>query len=148
VRLSFPSLKGRAQNVPIHIFHSMGDSTVYVDQSQTPDIEGRFVSLGSYTFDADGDSYVIVSNEGTKGYVCVDALQFIPEGSSDQVAETPKPNQKTPDSNKAIAKLQAEIQRMEEELAVLKKNRESLPVVMSVRKRMKSQILKSGFAAT
>jgi len=133
VRLGFPALAGRAQKVPIHIFHAMGDTTVYVDQSKTPDIEGRFVSLGTYHFEADGDSYVIISNEGTKGYVCADVVQFLPEGTSDQIADEPTQKGKADETTEAIAKLQPRIKEMEKELAALKVKQLSVPGVMSVR---------------
>ena len=133
VRLAFQSLADRATNVPVHIFHAMGDTTVYVDQSRTPEIEGRFASLGSFTFEADGESYVIVSTEGTKGYVCVDALQFLPDGTSDQLVEKPKKPAKSDERTQAIAKLQGEIKGREKALAELKAKQGKYPVVMSVR---------------
>lgn len=126
VRLAYPALAGRATKVPVHIFHSMGDETVYVDQSREPDIAGRFISLGTYRFEKDGDSYVIVSNEGTKGYVCADVIQFLPE-RQDITAKNPNAG------SHAISQLRTEVQALEATLGKLKQAAESRPLTMSVR---------------
>lgn len=126
VRLAYPALKDRAKRVPVHIFHAMGDVTVFVDQSQPPDIEGRFVSLGSFQFEKEGDSYVIVSNEGTQGFVCADVIQFIPEGASDQITKA-NPQSET------LRQLQDEIRQQEAALAELKQLQDTRPITMSVR---------------
>ena len=133
VRLAFQPLADRADNVPVHIFHSLGDTTVHVDQSKTPEIEGRFASLGSYHFEAGGESYVIVSTEGTRGYVCVDALQFIPAGTSDQLVEKPDGKAAKDERTRAVTALQAEIKTQEKALTELKAKQGKYPVVMSVR---------------
>ncbi|MEY2597911.1 MAG: hypothetical protein RLZZ142_170 [Verrucomicrobiota bacterium] len=133
VRLSFPSLSDRAKRVPVHIFHSKGDTTVYVDQSVVPPIEGRFVSLGVYEFESSGEGYVIISNEGTEGFVCVDALQFLPEGSSDVVEDRQAGKARKAHPQDAIAALTAEIKADEAALAAQKARQEKRPAVMSVR---------------
>lgn len=126
VRLAYPALAGRSTKVPVHIFHAMGDSTVYVNQSKEPDIAGRFVSLGVYQFEKDGDSYVIVSNEGTKGFVCADVVQFLPEGASDQIVDDKA-------GSKAIQSLQGEVTTLETGIRELKDKREGRPLAMSIR---------------
>jgi hypothetical protein len=79
VRLAYTHLDNRAKNVRVTIFHADGEETVYVDETQVPAVDGRFVSLGKFRFEKDGAGYVLVSNEGTNGYVTVDALQLLPE---------------------------------------------------------------------
>ena len=81
VRLSFTAAPGRAANVPVLVFHADGEATVTVDQTQPPPLAGRFISLGVYRFEKDGAGFVMISNEGTRGYVVVDAVQFLPEGA-------------------------------------------------------------------
>jgi hypothetical protein len=83
VRLAYAHAERRANNVRVAIFHADGEDAVFVDQSVPPPIDGRFVSLGKFRFEKDGAGYVLVSNENTKGYVTVDALQFVPEGADD-----------------------------------------------------------------
>ena len=79
VRLAYAYAKDRAQNVKVTVFHADGEENVYVDQSLVPPIDGRFVSLGKFRFEKDGAGYVLITNEGTKGVVTVDALQFLSE---------------------------------------------------------------------
>jgi hypothetical protein len=40
-------------------------------------VEKVFVSLGAYRFTIDKPAVVIVSNEGTNGYVIIDAVQLL-----------------------------------------------------------------------
>ncbi|TLD70944.1 DUF1553 domain-containing protein [Phragmitibacter flavus] len=134
IRLAYTPQHDRAKNVPIHIFHALGDQTIHVDQTQTPDIENRFVSLGTFTFEKDGDAYLIISNEGTEGFVTVDLLQFLPEGSSDQLAAKPTDKQKGKSQvNIALRDLQKQIKEQESALKELKATRSLRPVAMTVR---------------
>jgi cytochrome c553 len=82
VRLAYSHLSNRAKNVRVNILHADGEDSVFVDQTEPPPIDGHFVSLGKFRFEKDGAGYVLISNEGTKGFVVVDALQFLPEKSS------------------------------------------------------------------
>jgi hypothetical protein len=90
VRLAYTPHANRASNVPITILHADGEKTLTIDQRQAPPVAERFVSLGQFQFEKDGQGYVLISNEGTKGVVVVDALQLIPveqlAGSADAVA--------------------------------------------------------------
>jgi hypothetical protein len=78
VRLAYVHAPNRADNVPVTIFHAEGETTVHVNQREAPVVDGRFVSLGQFRFEANGFGYALVSSEGTKGYVTADAIQFIP----------------------------------------------------------------------
>ena len=51
--------------------------------SEAPPIDGRFVSLGQYRFEKNGQGYVLVANEGTKGHVTADAVLFLPVDEAD-----------------------------------------------------------------
>ncbi len=128
VRLAYPALAGRSTRVPVHIFHAMGEVTVFVDQTRTPDLENRFVSLGTFTFEQDGDSYVIVSNEGTTGYVTADLVQFLPVGATPAALAT-----KAAAEPPTVSTLRAEISRLEKQVAELTAITESRPLTMSVR---------------
>src|SRR5262249_23576629 len=65
VRLAYVPASNRSAKVPVHILHLDGEFTGNVNEQQTPPIDGRFVSLGTFRFDKSGQWYVIVSNEGT-----------------------------------------------------------------------------------
>ena len=77
VRLSYSSDGNRASNVPVTINHQDGLASLNVNQSEAPPIDGLFISLGTFRFEADNKSTVTISNKGTDGYVMVDAVQFI-----------------------------------------------------------------------
>ena len=77
VRLSYPPNNNRASNVPVTIAHANGHSKVLVNERQTPPIDGLFVSLGTYDFNAKGS--VVIDAKETNGYVVIDAVQFLPD---------------------------------------------------------------------
>ncbi|MEO6245482.1 MAG: DUF1549 domain-containing protein, partial [Opitutaceae bacterium] len=74
VRFAYTAQPNRAPRVPITILHADGENVVMVNERETPPLDGHFVSLGTFRFEKDGAGYVLVSNEGTEGYVIVDAL--------------------------------------------------------------------------
>lgn len=76
VRIAFPANPNRATNVPVTITHANGTTRLTLDQRKTLDPESNWHELG--TFDVDGQSSVKVSNQGTDGYVIIDAVQWIP----------------------------------------------------------------------
>ncbi len=78
VRLAYNAAESRSTNTPITILHADGESAVVLNQRERPSVDGRFGSLGTFRFEKDGAGYVLVSTEGTTGYVIVDALQLIP----------------------------------------------------------------------
>ena len=80
VRFAYTPNANRAAKVPITILHADGEKTLTIDQREAPPIAGRFVSLGQFQFEKDGQGYVLVSNEGTSGVVVVDALQQTASG--------------------------------------------------------------------
>ena len=89
VRLSYTPGNNRAPRVPVDILHADGESTVYVNEQEVPAIDGRFVSLGQFRFEANGQGYVLISNEGTGGHVIADAVQFLPlDGNELPLAKT------------------------------------------------------------
>ncbi len=125
VRLAYITGGDRADNVPVTIFHADGEETVRVNQRDTPPIGGRFISLGQYRFEANGEGYVLISNEGTSGFVVVDAVQFIP------VQELAKAQSGA--ANEVAQKAAAEVKRMEAELKQLREQGPDRPQAMSVR---------------
>ncbi len=76
VRLAYSHLANRAEQVPVTVHHRDGTQTVVVNQRKKAEIKGCWTSLGHFDFDE--QARVVVSNEGTKGYVLADAVQFLP----------------------------------------------------------------------
>ena len=126
VRLAYTHLDNRAKNVRVTVFHADGEDNVFVDETEAPPIDGRFVSLGKFRFEKDGAGYVLISNEGTKGYVTVDALQFLPEG---EVASAESKSDKANPAHDAAAKL---VKKHEAELKKLVKDGPKRQMTMAV----------------
>ncbi|QIF02147.1 DUF1553 domain-containing protein [Roseimicrobium sp. ORNL1] len=127
VRLAYMALVDRSKKVPVTILHADGEETVYVDQSETPPIDGRFISLGQFRFEKDGAGYVLLSNEGTKGYVTADAVVFIPveeldkPGSEEKAAKDPK-----------LVAMETKVKALEKEIKVTKSDGLVRPEAMTV----------------
>ena len=77
VRVSYASAPNRASNVPVTIEHAGGKDTVTVNQKKQPAIDGLFVSLGEYRFEAGKPAVIIVRNDGTDGIAGADAVQLL-----------------------------------------------------------------------
>jgi hypothetical protein len=48
-----------------------------INQRKDPPIEKRFISLGLFDLTAEESSEVHISNEGSDGYVVIDAVQWL-----------------------------------------------------------------------
>jgi hypothetical protein len=99
----------RADKVPVTIFSADGEKTVHIDMKVSPPIDGRFVLLGRYKFEKDGQSFVLISNEGTKGHVTADAVTFIP---ADKVPAAKAGDPKAGPSGE-VAALEAELKKLQ-----------------------------------
>jgi hypothetical protein len=93
VRLAYVPSTNRAPRVPVSVLHVDGEFEGHVNMQEAPPIDGRFVSLGTFRFNTNGQWFVMVSNEDTKGHVVVDAVQFLPE---DEDKSTTDANPKRP----------------------------------------------------
>ncbi|MCM8542358.1 MAG: DUF1553 domain-containing protein, partial [Lentisphaeraceae bacterium] len=80
--LAYNSNSARAKNVPIEIYHADGITKVSIDQSKQPDYKKVYKSLGLYSFNNLKPAKVVISNEGTQGYVIVDAIRMVAHGMS------------------------------------------------------------------
>ncbi len=131
VRLAYSPGPARSNAVPVTVFSAEGEKTIPVDMKQPPPIENRFVSLGLYRFEPKGQSFVIVSNEGTKGHVTADAVAFIPIEDVDAAGgEKPAGNDAA-----AVAKAGGKgdtLAAMEAELKKLQAAGSRRPMAMSV----------------
>ncbi len=127
VRLAYTSLQSRDTKVPVKILHADGEETVYVDQTNAPPLDGRFISLGTYRFEKDGAGFILVSNEGTSNYVTVDAVWLLDEAAlaKDQLS---RDNSGDPKMKEAL-----EVQRgLEKEIKTVKADGPTRPETMGV----------------
>jgi hypothetical protein len=77
VRVAYSPNANRATNVPISIEHVDGTTSVLITQKAEPPIEGLFVSVGKYRFEAGRPARVTIACKGTDGYVIADAVQWL-----------------------------------------------------------------------
>jgi len=78
VRLAYTAAPNRASNVPVTIEHTGGSSKATVNQKLKPAIDSHFATMGVYLFEPKKEAVVTVANQGTDGYVAVDAVQLVP----------------------------------------------------------------------
>ncbi|OYP29509.1 MULTISPECIES: FAD-dependent oxidoreductase [Rhodopirellula] len=78
IQLAYPPNTNRATNVPVKISSAGGTTSVKVNQRSKPTTEKAFTSLGVYQFDQRQPAKLTISNQGTDGYVIVDAVRFVP----------------------------------------------------------------------
>jgi hypothetical protein len=78
VRIAYTANPNRATNVPVTVNHADGATTVKVNQKKQPPISELFVSVGTFKFEKGKAGNVLISNDGTDGFVIIDAVQFVP----------------------------------------------------------------------
>ncbi|HEX8913220.1 MAG TPA: DUF1553 domain-containing protein [Humisphaera sp.] len=137
VFLAYTPGPNRATNVPVTVFGADGDKLVEVNEQLKPPLGGHWVSLGQATFERNGNGYVTVSNEGTKGHVIVDAVLFVPvdelpEFHAAVKAREPAVATATTKPTTAPAVTQADLKRLEAELKKLKDSGPKRETVVSV----------------
>lgn len=133
VRLAYVAHENRATNSPITILHAAGEELKRINQREEPPIEGRFISLGTYSFEAGGAGFVLVSNEGANGTVSIDGVWFYPANDTD-VKES-KPSGDPTDSQLTAAR--TNLKKLENSLKDLQKKAPSKPLAMTVKEHEK-----------
>ncbi|HYE31448.1 MAG TPA: DUF1549 domain-containing protein [Methylomirabilota bacterium] len=78
VRIAYTPRLNRATNVPITIQTVKGPVVMKLNQRIEPKYNKAFIAIGDYEFPAGTNGSVTISNEGTKGFVVADAVQFVP----------------------------------------------------------------------
>ncbi len=77
MRVSYTPHANRATNVPVTVTHAAGESSVTLNQTRTPGVDGVFHSLGTFRFEKGASAVVSIGNRGTDGYVIIDAVQWL-----------------------------------------------------------------------
>ncbi len=133
VRLAYTADDNRSTAVPVTIMSADGEKTVMINQQRRPPIDDRFVSLGQFSFELNGQGFVMVSTAGTTGHVIVDAVQFLPAESLATDAQIDKPVPALANSEQSSTTLQThELQKLQRELKQLQKTGPQRPRYMSV----------------
>lgn len=77
IRFAYTAGSNRASNVPVIIEHGGDKTQATVNEKIAPELDGHFISLGSFACKAGESVIVTVDNAGTNGFVSVDALQLL-----------------------------------------------------------------------
>ncbi|MFT5130371.1 MAG: hypothetical protein ACI8W8_004002 [Rhodothermales bacterium] len=82
VRISHCYNIRRATNTPVTMRHADGETTIRINQQETPAYGALFRSLGIFRFEAGRKGFVRISNDTESGKVAIaDAVQFLPISS-------------------------------------------------------------------
>lgn len=130
VRLAYTHGGNRASNVPVGIRHAGGKTLKTVNETGEPPIEKRFVSLG--TFDFTGEAVVEIRNDGTDGYVIVDAIQFLSDADLAELNQEQE-NKPDPELVRKVEAAESEVHRLEAKLSNEKGSMPPRPMVMAVK---------------
>lgn len=121
VRASYTPGTNREKKTPIFVKHAEGETTVFINQTKDPSIDGAFISLGSYQFNEGTHEAVIISNKNTSAVVIADAIQFL---------NANEPPTVKPQWAEDQTKLKETIKKLEDELKGLqKKNPQNAKVI-------------------
>jgi hypothetical protein len=79
VRLAHCYNVRRATRTPVTIHRADGETTLRINQQETPEHDQLFRTLGTFRFRAGRSGWVRISNDGTDGkYAIADAVQWLP----------------------------------------------------------------------
>ena len=129
VRFAYTAFGDRATNVPVKILHADGEEEIKVDEKQAPPIANHYVSLGKFRFEAEGQGFVLISNEAANGVVTADAVVFIPE---EDLADVVKTESASVSRDPKVAKMERQVKTLTEEMKVLEKSGPKRPEAMTV----------------
>ena len=78
VRFASAAHENRASNTAVTVRHAGGNASVSVNQRVNPRIENRWITLGTYTFNAGQTYAVVVDAANADGNAHIDAVQILP----------------------------------------------------------------------
>ncbi len=143
VRLSYTANPNRASNVSVEVWHAGGQTVRRVDMKKTPEIDGSFVSLGTFEFK---DSLkVVIKGIDANGVVIADCVQtlVVSDAQRAESLASVKGGQGTPGgapdaSDQDRKKVESRLASLRKRLKDMQKEAPSpVPVVMSVEEAAK-----------
>ncbi|MDI1314371.1 FAD-dependent oxidoreductase [Prosthecobacter sp.] len=79
VFLAAPPSGNRASNAPVEVIHAGGVQRMKLNLKEPKPADGVFwFDLGAFDFTADQPAALIITNEGTDGYVVIDGARWLP----------------------------------------------------------------------
>lgn len=133
VRLAYSPGENRTSTAPVTVFSADGETVLYIDQKKPPPIENRFVSLGQFRFEQNGQGFVLISNQGTDGHVIADAVQFLPADLAIPPSGSLNPSAEDKANDSEHALLRSDLKKWEAQLKKLLEHGPKRPKAMSVR---------------
>jgi hypothetical protein len=139
VRLAYTAGENRSADVPVTVFSADGEKLIHVNMQERPPLDGTFLSLGQYRCEAAGQNFVLVANEGTKGHVVIDAVQYLALDDDDQLARADaRPSESAPGRDAFASKIMAQqLRKLEKDLIKLQARDQQRPHVITVVERPK-----------
>ncbi|MCO6457176.1 MAG: DUF1553 domain-containing protein [Pirellulaceae bacterium] len=140
VRIAHTANPNRASNVPVTVAHAEGQAVRRVNHRRTPPLDGLFVSLGEFSFEA-GPAAVIIGCEGLDGLAIADAVQWLPRAEQGTAAGQNAAAEPAPpaiaaeeaDRQRQATALQQQIAQLETQLKQLERQAPPAPpLVMAV----------------
>ncbi len=141
VRIAYSKGDNRATNAMVDVFSADGQATKLVNQRLRPNVDGLWHSLGRFRFEANGQAYVMISNQNADGHVIIDAVQFLPQVASDTPPQVPAEATSNPTTDQAKipssreAELRKEISQREEQLRTWQRERDAQPKFMTLNRK-------------
>ncbi|HUG18225.1 MAG TPA: FAD-dependent oxidoreductase [Planctomycetaceae bacterium] len=77
VRVSYTPHSNRASNALVIVETETGTKEIRIDQRKKPPLDDLLISVGEFHFDKTKPARVTISNEGSTGFVIVDAVQWL-----------------------------------------------------------------------
>ncbi len=133
VLISYSASSNRSTRVPVRIHHNGGETLMRINQRQRPNIDDRFVSLGTFALDSENQPRVVISNEGTDdGVVIADAVVFFPDRRQGQSLLLASRHQSEGSSTTVLAELKQAMDQLAAEVKSLEQAAPIRSLVMAV----------------
>lgn len=134
VLLAYQSAENRATNVVVKVFSADGENEVSINQRVPAPESGLWFHLGRFSFESNGQKYVLVRNTDTDGHVVVDAVLFLPvsqlkDGSLSATLRRGNPSDKATNQTE---ELERKLNQLEASVAEVKKRLDARPRYLTV----------------
>ena len=133
IRLSHNYSSSRSASVPVTIHHADGATTVQVNQTQQPDVDGIFCALGEFRFSAAKPAIIVVdAAKASPGYVIADAVQLVPVNSTPGTLSSKLLPKDSADDKQAKQNLRQQVASLRNQIKDHARLKPSQPLVMCV----------------
>ena len=141
VRFAYSTGRNRSSKTQVRITHARGQTSRQIDQTNPPEIDGRFVSLGKFYFESGTQGWVTVARKSDAGVVVADAVQFLPLSSTqrrsgvDQNRASDESDDSDVTEEAKTASLKKRVERLENRVKRLQAKLDGRPKVLNPTER-------------